>query len=43
MSQRPGITYMPFAFTTRPCGLAGAEDGSTLAIRLPRTTMVVPR
>src|SRR6476620_6674226 len=43
MSQRPGITYRPFASTTRPCGRAVAEDGSTLAMRLPSRTMVVPR
>src|SRR3954466_6217950 len=40
MSQRPGITYMPFASTTRPCACAVFDDGSTLAIRLPSPTIV---
>src|SRR6476661_5597974 len=43
MSQRPGITYRPFASTTVPCGRAVFADGSTLAMRLPSRTMVVPR
>src|SRR4051812_30591533 len=42
MSHRPGITYMPFASTTCPCGRPVFEDGSMLAIRLLSTTMVVP-
>src|SRR5690349_6411950 len=42
MSQRPGITYIPFASTTCPCGRAIFDEASTLAIRLPSTT-IVPR
>src|SRR4051812_17570109 len=42
MSQRPGITYMPFASTTSPRSAVAAEAGPALTMRLPSTTMDDP-
>src|SRR5512133_1528754 len=43
MSQRPGMTYIPFASTTCPRGRAGAGNDPTLTMRFPSMTTVEPR